>query len=118
MALSKNEKRLKLKTKISRRLKTTTRAHRLSVYKSNAEIYAQIVSDKEGKTLVAAGTNDKSLKSAKGTKIEKAKLVGKLIAERAVAAGITEIVFDRNGFIYHGRIKALADSARENGLKF
>ena len=118
MAQTKNKKRLKLKAKISKHLKTTTRAHRLSVFKSNAEIYAQIVSDKEGKTIAAAGTNDKSLKSAKGTKTEKAKMVGKLIAERAVAAGVTEIVFDRNGFIYHGRIKALADAARENGLKF
>lgn len=118
MALSKNEKRLALKSRIRRTLKTTKKAHRMSVYKSNSEIYAQIVSDKEGKTLVAAGTNDKSLKSAKGTKTEKAIMVGKLIAERAVAAGITEIVFDRNGFIYHGRIKALADAARENGLKF
>jgi large subunit ribosomal protein L18 len=118
MAQTKNTKRLKLKAKISRRLKTTTKGHRLSVFKSNAEIYAQVVSDKEGKTVAAAGTNDKSLKSAKGTKTEKAKMVGKLIAERAVAAGVTEIVFDRNGFIYHGRIKALADAARENGLKF
>lgn len=118
MAQTKNSKRLKLKSKIKKSLKTTTKAHRLSVFKSNAAIYAQIVSDKEGKTVAAAGTNDKSLKSVKGTKTEKAKMVGKLIAERAVAAGITEIVFDRNGFIYHGRIKALADAARENGLKF
>lgn len=118
MALNKNEKRIALKNRIRKSLKTTTRAHRLTVYKSNAAIYAQIVSDKEGKTVVAAGTNDKSLKSAKGTKTEKAVMVGKLIAERAVAAGITEIVFDRNGFIYHGRVKALADAARENGLKF
>jgi large subunit ribosomal protein L18 len=118
MALNKIEKRERLKHRIKKSLKTTTKQHRLSVYKSNAEIYAQIVSDKEGKTVIAAGTNDKALKSAKGTKTEKAKLVGKLIAERAVAAGISEIVFDRNGFIYHGRIKALADAARENGLKF
>jgi large subunit ribosomal protein L18 len=118
MALDKNEKRIALKKKIRRTLKTTKKAHRLSVFKSNAGIYAQIVSDKEGKTVAAAGTNDKALKTAKGTKTEKAIMVGKLIAERAVAAGITEIVFDRNGFIYHGRIKALADAARENGLKF
>ncbi|MBK7311514.1 MAG: 50S ribosomal protein L18 [Sphingobacteriaceae bacterium] len=118
MALNKIEKRERLKHRIKKSLKTTTKQHRLSVYKSNSEIYAQIVLDAEGKTIIAAGTNDKSLKSAKGTKTEKAKLVGKLIAERAVAAGISEIVFDRNGFIYHGRIKALADAARENGLKF
>jgi len=118
MALSKVEKRERLKKRIRKSLKSTERQHRLTVFKSNAEIYVQIVSDKEGKTLLAAGSNDKSLKSAKGTKSEKAKLVGKLIAERAVAAGISEIVFDRNGFLYHGRIKALAEGARENGLKF
>jgi large subunit ribosomal protein L18 len=118
MALSKTEKRERLKHRIKKSLKTTGRKHRLSVFKSNSEIYAQIVSDSEGKTVLAASTNEKSLKAAKGTKTEKAKLVGKLIAEKAIAAGINEIVFDRNGFIYHGRIKALADAARENGLKF
>lgn len=118
MALSKEEKRARLKLRIRKALKSTEKQHRLSVFKSNSEIYAQIISDKEGKTVLSAGTNDKSLKTAKGTKTEKAKLVGKLIAERAVAAGINEIVFDRNGFLYHGRIKALAEGARENGLKF
>ncbi len=118
MALNKEEKRARLKKRIKKALKSTERQHRLSVFKSNSEIYAQIISDKEGKTVIAAGTNEKSLKSAKGTKTEKAKLVGKLIAEKAVAAGINEIVFDRNGFLYHGRIKALAEGARENGLKF
>ncbi|MBL7918428.1 MAG: 50S ribosomal protein L18 [Bacteroidia bacterium] len=118
MALSKEGKRVRLKKRIRKALKSTERQHRLTVFKSNAGIYVQIVSDKEGKTLLSAGTDDKSLKTAKGTKTEKAILVGKLIAERALAAGINEIVFDRNGFLYHGRVKALADSARENGLKF
>ena len=118
MALTKIEKRERLKKRIKKSLKSTERQHRLSVFKSNSEIYAQIIFDKEGKTLLSAGTNEKSLKTAKGTKTEKAKLVGKLIAEKAVAAGISEIVFDRNGFLYHGRIKALAEGARENGLKF
>jgi large subunit ribosomal protein L18 len=118
MALSKEGKRVRLKKRIRKALKTTERQHRLTVFKSNAEIYAQIISDKEGKTLMSAGSNDKSLKTTKTNKTEKAKLVGKLIAERALAAGINEIVFDRNGFLYHGRIKALADGARENGLKF
>ncbi len=118
MALSKEGKRVRLKKRIRKALKSTERQHRLTVFKSNAGIYVQIVSDKEGKTLLSAGSDDKSLKSTKGTKTEKAILVGKLIAERALAAGISEIVFDRNGFLYHGRIKALADSARENGLKF
>jgi large subunit ribosomal protein L18 len=118
MALSKEGKRTRLKMRIRKALKSTDRQHRLTVFKSNAEIYAQIISDKEGKTVMSAGSNDKSLKSVKVNKTEKAKLVGKLIAERALAAGINEIVFDRNGFLYHGRIKALADGARENGLKF
>jgi large subunit ribosomal protein L18 len=118
MALSKEGKRIRLKKRIRKALKSTERQHRLTVFKSNAEIYAQIISDKEGKTVMSAGSNDKSLKSVKTNKTEKAKLVGKLIAERAMAAGINEIVFDRNGFLYHGRIKSLAEGAREGGLKF
>ncbi|MGE0568741.1 MAG: 50S ribosomal protein L18, partial [Bacteroidia bacterium] len=113
-----SEKRERLKKRIRKALSTSERQYRLTVFKSNAEIYAQIVSDKEGKTLMSAGSNDKGIKGTKANKTEKAKLVGKLIAEKASAAGISEIVFDRNGFLYHGRIKALADSARENGLKF
>ena len=74
--------------------------------------------DKGGKTLLSVGSVEKSIQSSKVTKIEKAKLVGKLIAEKAVATGITSVVFDRNGFLYHGRIKSLAEGAREGGLKF
>jgi large subunit ribosomal protein L18 len=118
MAVSKQERRTKIKLKLRKTIKGTTQAPRLSVYRSNAEIYAQLVDDKGGKTLLAVGSVDKSISASKATKLEKAKLVGKLIAEKAVATGITSVVFDRNGFLYHGRVKSLAEGAREGGLKF
>jgi large subunit ribosomal protein L18 len=118
MAVSKQDRRNKIKLKIRKRVKGSTQEPRLSVYRSNSEIYAQLIDDKGGKTIMAVGSNDKSVQSSKVTKIEKAKLVGKLIAEKAVASGITSVVFDRNGFLYHGRIKSLAEGAREGGLKF
>jgi large subunit ribosomal protein L18 len=118
MAVSKQERRNKIKLKLRKTIKGTAQAPRLSVYRSNSEIYAQLVDDKGGKTLLAVGSVDKSISSAKASKIEKAKQVGKLIAEKAVANGITAVVFDRNGFLYHGRIKSLAEGAREGGLKF
>ena len=118
MALNKLDRRTKIKLKIRKRLKGTKESPRLNVYRSNSEIYAQLVDDKAGKTLLAVGSVDKGIKSAKVNKSEKAKLVGKLIAEKAVASGITAVVFDRNGFLYHGRIKSLAEGAREGGLKF
>ena len=118
MAVSKQERRLKIKMKLRKTLKGTAQAPRLNVYRSNSEIYAQLIDDKGGKTLLAVGSVDKDIQKAKVTKSEKAKMVGKLIAEKAVASGITAVVFDRNGFLYHGRIKSLADGAREGGLKF
>jgi large subunit ribosomal protein L18 len=118
MAVSKQERRTKIKFKLRKTIKGTTSAPRLSVYRSNAEIYAQLVDDLGGKTLLAVGSVDKSIASNKVTKLEKAKQVGKLIAEKAVANGITSVVFDRNGFLYHGRVKSLAEGAREGGLKF
>lgn len=118
MALNKQERRIKIKLKLRKKINGTASSPRLNVYRSNAEIYAQLVDDKAGKTLLAVGSNDKSVSTAKATKIEKARLVGKLIAEKAVANGIKEVVFDRNGFLYHGRIKSLAEGAREGGLKF
>ena len=90
---------------------------RLSVYKSNKEIYAQLIDDQSGKTLVSASSREKGV-DAKGTKTEVSATVGKAIAQKAKAAGIEKVVFDRNGFVYHGRIKALADGAREGGLQF
>jgi large subunit ribosomal protein L18 len=118
MAVSKLVRRKKIKQKIRKNVSGTASAPRLSVYRSNSEIYAQLIDDKGGKTLVAVGSVDKSVKSAKGSKTEKARLVGKMIAEKAVASGIQAVVFDRNGFLYHGRVKELAEGAREGGLKF
>jgi len=93
---------------------------RLSVHRSNLHIYVQIIDDSEGRTLAAASTLDKTLRERvkSGANVEAAKEVGKLIAERAIAAGVKEVVFDRGGFIFHGRVKALADAAREAGLSF
>ena len=105
MAVSKQERRQKIKFKLRKTISGSTQVPRLSVYRSNSEIYAQLIDDKGGKTLLAVGSVDKSVQSSKVNKIEKAKLVGKLIAEKAVATGITSVVFDRNGFLYHGRIK-------------
>jgi large subunit ribosomal protein L18 len=90
---------------------------RLSVHRSNAHIYAQIIDDVAGTTLVAASTMEKDLK-AKGSNADAAALVGKAIAERAVKAGVKTVVFDRGGYLFHGRVKALADAAREGGLDF
>ena len=118
MAVSKQDRRTKIKLKLRKTIKGTTQAPRLTVYRSNSEIYAQLIDDKGGKTLLAVGSVDKSIAGAKVAKLEKAKMVGKLIAEKALASGISAVVFDRNGFLYHGRIKSLAEGAREGGLKF
>jgi large subunit ribosomal protein L18 len=91
---------------------------RLSVFRSNNEIYAQIIDDKAGKTLAAACSKDKSLSLNGIRRVEASALVGKLLAERAVHAGISKVVFDRNGYLYHGRVKGLAEGAREGGLDF
>lgn len=116
MALTKVQKRDRIKRRVRGKISGSSSAPRLSVYKSNKEIYAQLIDDKEGKTLVAASSREKG--ATKGTKTEVATAVGKLIAEKAKAAGFEKVVFDRNGFVYHGRVKALADGAREGGLKF
>ena len=118
MALNKKERRTRIKYKIRKTINGTASTPRLSVFRSNTSIYAQLIDDKTGKTLLAAGSDDKSIKASKASKSEQAKLVGKLIADRATTQGITSIVFDRNGYLYHGRIKSLADGAREAGLKF
>ena len=93
---------------------------RLSVFRSSKHIYAQIIDDRDGKTVAAASTLDKDLKGAlpKGSDLAAAKAVGALVAERALKAGVKDVVFDRGGYIYHGRVKALADAAREAGLTF
>jgi large subunit ribosomal protein L18 len=117
MALTTTERRVRIKKRIRKVVYGTTERPRLSVFRSNKQIYAQIIDDVNGTTLVAASSKVKELQQSIN-KSELAKQVGKLIAERAVQAGILEVVFDRNGYLYHGRVKSLADGAREGGLKF
>jgi large subunit ribosomal protein L18 len=117
MALSKLEKRIRIKRRVRGKISGSSELPRLSVYKSNKEIYAQLIDDNSGKTLASASSREKGV-DATGTKSEVSAAVGKAIAAKAIAAGIENIVFDRNGFVYHGRVKALADGAREGGLKF
>ncbi|NIJ45798.1 large subunit ribosomal protein L18 [Wenyingzhuangia heitensis] len=117
MALSKLERRQRIKRRIRKISTGTASKPRLSVFRSNKEIYAQLVDDKSGVTLASVSSRDKEI-DAKGTKIEVAALVGKSIAEKASAAGVATVAFDRNGYLYHGRVKALAEAAREAGLKF
>ena len=117
MALSKIERRQRIKYRIRKTVSGTPEKPRLVVFRSNSEIYAQIIDDTKGVTLVAASSRDKDLK-ASGTKTEKAKQVGEAIAKKALAAGIETISFDRGGYLYHGRVKSLAEGAREGGLKF
>ena len=117
MALNKLEKRNRIKRRVRGKISGSAELPRLSVYKSNKEIYAQLIDDNSGKTLASASSREKGVE-ANGTKTEVSAAVGKAIAAKAIAAGIENIVFDRNGFVYHGRVKALADGAREGGLKF
>ena len=116
MALTKEQRRLRIKRRIRKTITGTSSRPRLSIFRSNKQIYAQIVDDVAGVTLASASSlkNDGAQKVAK---IEQAQLIGKEIAEKAKKAGIEAVVFDRNGYLYHGRVKALAESAREGGLK-
>ncbi len=119
MNLTKLERRKRIRKRIRRAVIGTKDAPRLSIYRSNKEIYAQIINDQTGKTLIAACSRDKEVVSEKLVKkVEIASLVGKRIGLLASKAGIKEIRFDRSGYLYHGRVKALADGAREGGLKF
>ncbi len=118
MALSKEERRLRIKRRIRKKISGTGEKPRLSVFRSNKQFYAQVIDDLTGKTLVAVGSLDKSIADKKVNKTEQAQLVGKLAAEKAKEAGVNNVVFDRNGYLYHGRVKAFADAAREGGLKF
>ena len=117
MAFSKVKRRNKIRKRIRKNLVGTSDRPRLSVFRSNKEIYAQIIDDVEGKTIVSASSRDKGV-STEGTKSDVAAAVGKLIAEKATQNGINTITFDRSGYLYHGRVKSLAEGAREGGLKF
>ena len=116
MALTKLQRRHRIKNRIRKVISGTAAKPRLSVFRSNKGISAQLIDDVAGVTLVS--TSSLTLKDAKGTKIEVAAVVGKALAEKAAKAGIENAAFDRNGYLYHGRVKSLADGAREAGLKF
>lgn len=117
MAFSKVKRRNKIRRRIRQTISGTESKPRLSVFRSNKEIYAQLIDDVSGKTIAAASSRDKGV-SDKGTKSEVATAVGKAIAEKAKEAGVEVISFDRSGYLYHGRVKSLAEGAREGGLKF
>ncbi|HSK12739.1 MAG TPA: 50S ribosomal protein L18 [Phnomibacter sp.] len=110
--------RKKIHYRIRKRVSGVASKPRMSVYRSNGDIYVQLIDDDNGNTLAAASSRDKDIAAQKGTKTEKSKLVGAAIARKAGELGIEKVVFDRGGFLYHGRIKALADGAREAGLNF
>ncbi len=117
MAFSKINRRAKIKRRIRKKITGTSMVPRLSVFRSNKQIYAPVIDDSTGKTLASASSY-KNKAADKKTKVEQAAIVGKELAEKATKAGIEAVVFDRNGYLYHGRVKSLADSAREGGLKF
>ena len=114
----KNAQRVKRHVRVRGKISGTPERPRLNVYRSNANIYAQIIDDVAGVTLVSASTLDKSFEGANGGNKEAARKVGKLLAERALEKGIDTVKFDRGGYIYHGRVQELAEGAREGGLKF
>lgn len=118
MAVTKFERRVRIKHRIRKKISGSNERPRLTVFRSNKQIYAQLVDDINGKTLLSVSSLDKSIIENTVKKTDQAKLVGKLAAEKSKEAGINEVVFDRNGYLYHGRIKAFADAAREGGLKF
>ena len=120
MALNRIERRRRIHYRSRKHVNGTAEKPRMVVFRSNKQIYVQVIDDEQGRTLVAAASNDKALAAeCKGkTGIEAAAIVGKAVAERALQAGITTVCFDRGGYLFHGRVKSLADAAREGGLKF
>ena len=118
--MTKIERRIKIKTRIRGKISGTAETPRMTVFRSNKQIYVQFIDDLAGVTLASASSLDKEVVEAAAgkNKTEVAALVGKLAAERATAKGITTVAFDRNGYLYHGRVKQLAEAAREGGLKF
>jgi len=115
---AKTARRQNIRFGIRKKINGTSAKPRLSVFRSNTEIYAQLIDDVSGQTLAAASSKEKSIAAQKVNKSEKRKLVGSAIAAKATELGLTEVVFDRGGYLYHGRVKAVADGAREGGLKF
>ena len=118
MALTKIERRERIKKRIRKVVSGTAEKPRMTVFRSNTQIYVQFIDDLTGTTLLSASSRCKAIAEQKVNKTEQAKLVGKLAAELSLAKGVGTVVFDRNGYLYHGRVKSLADAAREGGLKF
>jgi large subunit ribosomal protein L18 len=118
MPITKEFRRARIKKRVRKVVSGDASAPRLSVFRSNKDIYVQIIDDLKGHTLLAASSTEAGIETQKVSKIEKAILVGKSIASKALAAGISQVRFDRNGYLYHGRVKSLAEGAREGGLKF
>jgi len=116
--MEKTTKKQKIRFRIRKKVSGIAQKPRLSVFRSNSEIYAQLIDDDNGKTLASASSRDKDIVAQKGNKTEKSKLVGTVIARKATELGLKNCVFDRGGNLYHGRIKALAEGAREGGLQF
>jgi large subunit ribosomal protein L18 len=115
---TKSIRRQKIKFRVRSKISGTTQKPRLSVFRSNSEIYAQLIDDQTGQTLAAASSKEKDILAQKGTKVEKSKLVGAAIARKATELGLKDVTFDRSGYLYHGRVKAVAEGAREGGLLF
>ena len=115
---TKSIRRQKIKFRVRNKISGTTQKPRLSVFRSNSDIYAQLIDDETGKTLAAASSREKDILAQKVTKVEKSKLVGAAIARKATELGLLDVTFDRSGYLYHGREKAVAEGAREGGLKF
>lgn len=113
-----SHRRFRVKKGIRKKVFGTAERPRLTVFRSNSNIYAQIINDETGKTLASFSSRKKEVMEAEGTKTEKSQIVGKKLAELATSAGVEKVVFDRNGYKYHGRVKALAEGAREGGLNF
>ncbi|MDX2047356.1 MAG: 50S ribosomal protein L18 [Chitinophagaceae bacterium] len=111
-------RRQKIRYRVRKQISGTAQKPRLSVFRSNTDIYLQLIDDLSGKTLVSASTKDKEIKAQKAAKVNLSKLAGQALAKKAGALGITTCVFDRGGYLYHGRVKAVAEGAREAGLKF
>lgn len=119
MALTKLERRSRIRMRIRKKISGTAERPRLSIFRSNKQIYVQVIDDLKGMTILSASSKDKQYEGKPGIKkTEQAKLVGKLLAERCREKGIEKVVFDRGGYKYHGRVKSLAEAAREGGLKF
>ena len=118
MIVTKEFRRARIKSRIRKIVSGDAQRPRLSIFRSNKQIYAQLIDDVTGRTIASAASSEKEINGKSKAKVDQAKLVGKAIAEKAATAGITSVVFDRGGYLYHGRVKSLAEAAREAGLKF